>query len=109
MILWNQHERGIPKGIQVGKDGSSVVLNLPSDFEQIKHYGVDCELHNIEVRNLCLLLKNLYDANFNPFALRMAKTYGIFTLLSEKGLKDLLHQSVDLVWVREYPIACSVF
>lgn len=49
LILWNQHERGIPKGIQVGKDGSSVVLNLPSDFEQIKHYGVDCELHNIEM------------------------------------------------------------
>ena len=55
-MFWNQYERGLPKGIQVGKDGSSVVLSIPSDFDKIQHYGVDCELHNIEVCGLFFYL-----------------------------------------------------
>ena len=49
MVLWNQHERGIPKGIQVGKTGSSTVLHIPHEFDSVKHYGVDCELITVEV------------------------------------------------------------
>ena len=49
MVRWNEHARGIPKGIQVGCDGKSEVLSLPHDFDTVVHYGVSCALHKIEV------------------------------------------------------------
>ena len=39
-----------------------MVLTVPSDFDKVQHYGVDCELHNIEVRSLTLsMLGNIRD------------------------------------------------
>ncbi|GFN99604.1 hypothetical protein PoB_002611000 [Plakobranchus ocellatus] len=49
MVRWNENSRGIPKGIQVGCDGKSEVLNLPQDFDVAKHYGVSCGLNKLEV------------------------------------------------------------
>ena len=52
MVLWNISDRNFPTGIHVGKDGKSIVLHIPGDFDSLKHYGVTCELHKVEV---CLL------------------------------------------------------
>lgn len=49
MVLWNQIEREKPRGISIGKEGSTEVLKIPQEFDNIKHYGVDCELITVEV------------------------------------------------------------
>ncbi|KAL3856226.1 hypothetical protein ACJMK2_011003 [Sinanodonta woodiana] len=49
MVLWNEHERSLPQGIKIGKDDKSAVLFIPSDFDKIQHYGVNCCLTRIEV------------------------------------------------------------
>lgn len=49
MVLWNQIEREKPRGISIGKEGSTEVLKIPQEFDNIKHYGVDCELITVEM------------------------------------------------------------
>lgn len=33
----------------MGKEGRSLVLFIPADFDSVEHYGVNCALHKIEV------------------------------------------------------------
>lgn len=33
----------------MGKEGRSLVLFVPADFDSVEHYGVNCALHKIEV------------------------------------------------------------
>ena len=49
MVLWNMSDRNLPQGIYIGHAGKSNVISIPADFSTLKHYGVDCELHRIEV------------------------------------------------------------
>lgn len=49
ICLWNEHNREFAKGIQIGQDPSSVILDISSEFDSIKHYGVACGLYRIEV------------------------------------------------------------
>ncbi|XP_014771795.1 uncharacterized protein LOC106870288 isoform X1 [Octopus bimaculoides] len=49
MLLWNEHNREMKKGIQIGRDAKSLILEIPSEFDSIKHYGVTCKLHRVEV------------------------------------------------------------
>ncbi|KAK3084924.1 hypothetical protein FSP39_021521 [Pinctada imbricata] len=49
MVMWNDHSRDIKKGIHIGKPSSNLVLYIPSDFDTVDHYGVNCVLNDIEV------------------------------------------------------------
>ncbi|XP_071093993.1 uncharacterized protein [Haliotis cracherodii] len=49
MLLYNDLSRGLPRGLEIGKDTRSPVLFIPHDFDCVKHYGVVCNLQKIEV------------------------------------------------------------
>ncbi|GAB1604605.1 uncharacterized protein LOC106870288 isoform X1 [Argonauta hians] len=49
MLLWNEHNRELKKGIQIGRDPKSLVLEIPAEFDSVKHYSVPCQLHRVEV------------------------------------------------------------
>ncbi|XP_045171511.2 uncharacterized protein LOC123533745 [Mercenaria mercenaria] len=49
MVLWNMSDRNLPQGIYIGHTGKSNVVGIPADFSTLQHYGVDCELHRVEM------------------------------------------------------------
>lgn len=49
LATWNEYSRDLRKGIYMGKDGKSLVLFIPADFDSVEHYGVNCALHKIEM------------------------------------------------------------
>ncbi|KAL4223790.1 hypothetical protein ACF0H5_017256 [Mactra antiquata] len=49
LVLWNTTDRNIPKGLYIGSTGKGNVLCIPQDFDKLQHYGVDCELHKLEM------------------------------------------------------------
>jgi len=49
MILWNEHSRDIRKGIHIGKDPKCPVIIIPSDFDRLEHYAVNCVINKVEV------------------------------------------------------------
>ncbi|XP_064649374.1 uncharacterized protein LOC135501273 [Lineus longissimus] len=49
MLFYNTETRGLPKGIQFGKDTKSVMLEIDEDMTTVKHYGVPLQLKVCEV------------------------------------------------------------
>lgn len=50
MVYFNLQDRNVPKGIQIGKDARSLVLETNDDLTKVRHFGLEYDLHNIEVR-----------------------------------------------------------
>jgi hypothetical protein len=51
MLYLNIQDRKSPKGMFIGKDSRSTMLQIDTDFAKVKHYGVDAPLQRIEVRS----------------------------------------------------------
>lgn len=49
MVLWNEYSRDIRQGIHIGKDPKSLIIVIPSDFDKVEHYGVNCAINKLEV------------------------------------------------------------
>lgn len=49
LVTWNEYSRDLRKGIYLGKEGRSLVLFIPADFDSVEHFGVNCALHKIEM------------------------------------------------------------
>ena len=49
MVYLNLSNRSAPKCLQIGKTPQSTVLEINSDFDKVKHYGVEFPLQNMEV------------------------------------------------------------
>ncbi|XP_052801227.1 uncharacterized protein LOC128231966 [Mya arenaria] len=49
LVQWSITDRNIPKGIHFGQSGRLEVLSIPLDFDMAKHYGVQCQLHHVEM------------------------------------------------------------
>ncbi len=49
MIYLNLQDRNVPKGIQIGKDARSLVLETNDDLTKVRHFGLEYELLAIEV------------------------------------------------------------
>ena len=50
MVYFNLQDRNVPKGIQIGKDASSLVLETNEELTKVRHFGMEYELHAVEVR-----------------------------------------------------------
>ena len=49
MVYFNTEDRTMPKGLYVGKDSKSVMLQVDEGLSSVKHYGIDSPVHRIEV------------------------------------------------------------
>ncbi|XP_052223040.1 uncharacterized protein LOC127838930 isoform X2 [Dreissena polymorpha] len=49
LLMWNLSDRAAPKGIYIGQTGKANIITVPTEFNAVLHYGVKCELHQIEM------------------------------------------------------------
>ena len=52
MVYLNLQDRNVPKGIQIGKDARSLVLEINDELTKVRHFGSEYELHSVEVTSL---------------------------------------------------------
>ncbi len=60
LVYYNATDRNVPRGIQIGKDFRSLLLEINQDMDKVNHFGLDHELEAIEVCvgfNVCFLLR----------------------------------------------------
>ena len=49
LVFLNWSQRSLPKGIQIGNQGRSRVLEIDGEFTRVKHFGIELQLHRTEV------------------------------------------------------------
>lgn len=71
LVTWNEYSRDLRKGIYLGKEGRSLVLFIPADFDSVEHFGVNCALHKIEVT-----LRNIFITHYHIAINLLKPSYG---------------------------------